>query len=188
MRKVGGFRRTRTGAHTAAAVAAALLAGCTSLSELPPRGFDLSGVWLLDEEASDPEPDIEDIRRREDREIIRGRQSDPTASGAFVAQDFPVLAAVRLEIEQDAQSMGVRYVRAAGDSTYTDFTWGRRQRDFWVVHTGWQDGVLVILSERGGIDGSERLVLEDGGSRLRVSVRVDTGGEDVRSERVFTRR
>ena len=102
------------------------LAACTSLSEAPPPGLDLSGEWVLDEAASDPPPNIDAIRRREDRRIARGRQKDPAASGAFVAQDFPVLAATRLVIEQDRQSMGVYYYRGE-DSNYLDFTWGERR-------------------------------------------------------------
>ena len=169
------------------ALVLALLAGCTSLSEVPPAGLDLSGEWVLDEAASDPPPDIDAIRQREDRRVARGRQKDPTASGAFVAQDFPVLAATRLVIEQDRESMGVYYFRG-DDSNYLDFTWGKRERDFWQVRTGWQEGELVILSERGGVEGAERMRLENAGQRLRITVAVDTGGEKIRSERVFDRR
>ena len=172
---------------TTALLALAWLAGCTSLSEVPPPGLDLSGEWVVDEAASDPPPDVDAIRRREDRRVARGRQTDPTASGAFVAQDFPVLAATRLVIEQDRESMGVYYFRG-DDSNYLDFTWGERERDFWQVRTGWQEGDLVILSERGGVEGTERFSLEQAGQRLRVRVAVDTGGEKVRSERVFDRR
>ena len=172
---------------TTALLALAWLAGCTSLSEVPPAGLDLSGEWVVDETASDPPPDVDAIRRREDRRVARGRQTDPTASGAFVAQDFPVLAATRLVIEQDRESMGVYYFRG-DDSNYLDFTWGERERDFWQVRTGWQEGDLVILSERGGVEGTERFSLEQAGQRLRVRVAVDTGGEKVRSERVFDRR
>ena len=172
---------------TTALLALAWLAGCTSLSEVPPAGMDLSGEWVVDEAASDPPPDVDAIRRREDRRVARGRQTDPTASGAFVAQDFPVLAATRLVIEQDRESMGVYYFRG-DDSNYLDFTWGERERDFWQVRTGWQEDDLVILSERGGVEGTERFSLEQAGQRLRVRVAVDTGGEKVRSERVFDRR
>ena len=172
---------------TTALLALAWLAGCTSLSEVPPAGLDLSGEWVVDEAESDPPPDVDAIRRREDRRVARGRQTDPTASGAFVAQDFPVLAATRLVIEQDRESMGVYYFRG-DDSNYLDFTWGERERDFWQVRTGWQEGDLVILSERGGVEGTERFSLEQAGQRLRVRVAVDTGGEKVRSERVFDRR
>ena len=172
---------------TTALLALAWLAGCTSLSEVPPPGLDLSGEWVVDEAESDPPPDVDAIRLREDRRVARGRQTDPTASGAFVAQDFPVLAATRLVIEQDRESMGVYYFRG-DDSNYLDFTWGERERDFWQVRTGWQEGDLVILSERGGVEGTERFSLEQAGQRLRVRVAVDTGGEKVRSERVFDRR
>lgn len=159
-------------------------AACSTLDPEVPRGFDLGGEWILDEGASDAPPNIDAIRRREDREVVRGRQSDAEASAAFAVQDFPVLTARRLEIEQDDGSMGIRYDGA----TYRDVSWGKRERDVWVVRAGWQEGDLVIRSRRGSVDGKEVLSLEQGGTRLRVTVRIETGGEDVRSVRVYRKR
>lgn len=168
------------------AVAIALLttlAACMPLNTDVPRGFDLSGEWLLDPALSDAPPDLKAIRRREDRDVARGRQANAAASAAFVLQDFPVLSAERLGIEQDADSMGIRY----DDGNYRDVSWGVRERDFWTVRVGWEDSVLVIRSTRGDIRGVETMALEDRARRLRVTVRVETGGEDVRAVRVYRR-
>ena len=161
------------------------LAACTSsLGTRAPAGFDLSGDWLLDEGASDAGPDVAAIRRREDRKAVRGRQSGTGASAAFVVQDFPVLGAASLRIEQSRDSMGIRY----DDSIYRDISWGQRQRDFWLVSAGWDADALVVRSTRGAVKGVETMTLERNGSVLRVVVRVDAGGEEVLAERVYRRR
>ena len=161
-----------------------LLPACTALDSDVPRGFDLTGDWVLDRAASDAPPDLEAIRRREDRDVVRGRQSDAAASAAFAVQDFPVLTATRLEIEQDDESMGIRY----DGVVYRDVTWGERERDLWKVRAGWNEGDLVVRSERGGIRGREEFALQRNGTRLRVTVSIETGGQDVRSVRVYRRR
>ena len=174
------------GFNLSAALAPAVLflAGCAaSLDATAPRGFDLTGEWVLDETQSDAPPDLKAIRRREDRDVVHGRQSNPTGSAVFVVQDYPVLNTVRLHIEQDAKSMGIRY----DQNTYRDISWGLRKRDFWTVHAGWADGALVIRTARGGIEGEETMVLEDRGRQLRIAVRVTTEGEDIRAERVYRR-
>ena len=160
-----------------------VLCACMPLNTNVPPSFDLTGRWVLDDLASDAPLDLDAIRRREDRKVARGRQSNPGGSAAFVLQDFPVLNATAMRVEQDSASMGIRY----DDDTYRDVSWGERERDFWSVRAGWQDGSLVIRSTRGGTRGTEILVLEDAGNRLRITVRVETEGEDVRAVRVFNR-
>ena len=163
---------------------ALLLPACTALDPNVPRGFDLSGDWVLDGDASDAAPDLDAIRRREDRDVIRGRQSDAAASAAFAVQDFPVLTATRLEIEQDDVSMGIRYDGAL----YRDISWGKRERDLWRVQAGWHEGDLVVRSVRGDTKGREAFAIEGNGRILRVTVSIETGGQDVRSVRVYRRR
>ena len=165
-------------------IALLVVSACNALDPNVPRGFDLTGEWLLDRDASDAAPDIDAIRRREDRDVMRGRQSDAAASAAFAVQDFPVLTAARLAIEQDDESMGIRY----DGVVYRDISWGERERDLWRVHAGWDEGDLVIRSVRGRIKGRERFDLERGGTLLRVTVSIETGGQDVRSVRVYHRR
>ena len=160
-----------------------LLPACSTLDPNVPGGFELTGDWLLDDDASDAPPDVDAIRRREDRDVVRGRQSDAAASAAFAVQDFPVLTATRLEIEQDDQSMGIRY----DGVLYRDVSWGERERDLWTVRAGWDEGDLVIRSVRGAVRGRETFALERNGMRLRVTVSIETGGQDVRSVRVFRR-
>ena len=172
-------------ARAAWALAALALAACTTtLNVEAPSGFDLSGAWVLDEHASDAAPDIAAIRKREDYDVARGRQSNASASAAFVVQDFPVLSATAMYIEQSKDSMGIRY----DDNIYRDVSWGLRQRDFWQVQAGWSEGALVVRSKRDGVEGIESMTLEQGGRVLRVVVAVDTDGGDVRIERVFRRR
>lgn len=160
------------------------VAACAPLDTNVPVGFDLAGHWVVDELASDPPPDIKAIRRREDRQAVRDRPSKAGGSAAFVVQDFPVLAAASLHIEQDRDSMGIRY----GETIYRDISWGERKRDFWTVKTGWEEGSLAVRSTRGGVRGRETFTLEDGGKRLRVAVQVKTAGENIDSVRVFHRR
>ena len=165
---------------------AALLAlgACAQLGTKPPGGFDLSGDWVLDEQASDAAPDIAAIREREDRQLVRGKPASAGESAAFLVQDFPVLAATRLRIEQHADSMGVRY----DDGGYRDVSWGDRTRDLWTVRAGWTERGLVIRSARGAIRGEEILALEDGGRRLRIAVSVRAGEQRVDTTRVYRRR
>ena len=161
-----------------------LLGSCSTLDPNVPGGFDLTGDWVLDPDASDAPPDLDAIRRREDRDVVRGRRSDAAASAAFAVQDFPVLTATRLEIEQDDDSMGIRY----DGVVYRDIAWGMRERDLWTVRASWDEGDLVVRSVRGAIQGREAFALERNGLRLRVTVSVETGGRDVRSVRVYRRR
>lgn len=179
--------RRQTGGKVAAVVAllaaAATVGACTQLGTLAPSHFDLSGEWVLDRQASDQAPDLDAIRDREDRELVRGRPASAADSAAFVVQDFPVLAARRLRIEQHADSMGVSY----DGRQYRDVSWGDRIRDLWAVRAGWADGQLVVRTERGPIRGEEVFALENGGRRLRVAVSVHAGDEHVRALRVFRR-
>ena len=170
----------------AAALALGLAAGCqSSLDTAPLASFDLTGVWRLNAAASDAPPDPREIRRLEDRDIVRGRQRDPEASSAFVGEDFPVVKARSMTIEQDSHSMGILY---DDQGPYRDVSWGERERDHWLVQAGWRDGALVIRSRRDLTEGVETMRLEPGGQRLRVEVVVRTGGRDVRTLRVFDRR
>ena len=177
-------RRTRREIALLLPLAALLgLGACTQLLVKAPGGFDLSGEWVLDQKASDAAPDIDAIREREDRELVRGKPASTAESAAFVVQDFPVLAATRLRIEQHADSMGVEY----DQRIYRDVSWGDRTRDLWTVRAGWKEGRLVIRSTRGAIRGEEVLSLESGGQRLRIAVSIHAGGEQVHVVRVYRR-
>lgn len=157
--------------------------GCQYQHVDPPSSFDLSGTWVLNEVESDAAPDPDEIRRREDVDVLRGRQRDARASSAFVVHDFPVIGATRMVIEQDDYSMGIDY---AGGG-YRDVTWGERIRDYWTIRAGWRDEALVIESRRDPITGTETMRLDNSGRQLRVEVFVRTGGQDVRALRVFER-
>jgi len=57
------------------------------------------------------------------------------------------LRATRLDIEQNPDSMGVRYY----PGIYRDVTWGKRQRGLWEVDAGWYEGNLVVQSKADGL-------------------------------------
>jgi hypothetical protein len=149
-----------------------MLVGCGSvpLETTPPPGFNLSGSWRLVPELSDPAPRTRALRSR-------------GIGLAFASQDFPVLTAERLLIEQNRDSMGVQY----DGSDYRDVSWGERQRGLWQVNAGWQEGVLMILSEAPDGEAMERIWLEEGGSRLIVEVTVTSAGETLTRTRTFER-
>ncbi len=156
---------------------------CARLSPDVPKHFDLTGEWNLVESLSDQPPDPAKIRLEEDRNIARGRQKDVSASASFVVTDFPVVVSNKMWIEQNSDSMGIRY----SDGLYRDVSWGEHQRNYWHVHAGWMDGILHIVSKRKGIEGREIYVLGSD-SDLTVDVTVDTSGSDIRVKRVFRRK
>lgn len=140
------------------------------LDASPPPGFDLAGTWHLVDDVSDTPPNNRRLRAR------GGMLS-------FVTQDFPVLRASELKIEQNRDSMGIRY----DGRDYRDVSWGERERGLWEVRAGWHEGNLVILSRANDAEARETLSLSDDGQRLTVDIRVESGGSDVQVTRVFRR-
>lgn len=155
-----------------ALLAAGLLAGCTTLElqSRPPPGFDLSGRWMLLEASSETAPS---------RRVLRARGG----MLAFVTQDFPVLRAEVMRIEQSRDSMGIDY--DVGD--YRDISWGTRRRGLWEVRAGWHEGNLIILSDASDAEAKETLTLSADGQRLTVHVEIDSGGDDLEVTRVYRR-
>lgn len=146
--------------------------GCSGieLESRPPPGFDLSGHWQLIEDDSETTPSHRHLRAR-------------GGMIGFVTQDFPVLRARTMDIEQSRDSMGIRY----DGSEYRDVSWGIRQRGLWEVRTGWNEGQLVIISDADDAEAREVMTLSENSQRLSVDVRIDSGGEDLDITRVFER-
>jgi hypothetical protein len=153
----------------------AVLAGCVQvpLEDTAPERFDLSGHWV---QADQPrkQPGSED-------RPPGGRSSGGMASG-FMAQDFPLLVARELRIEQDARSMGIEY--ASG--SYRDVSWGERRRGVWEVRAGWNEGALHIYSAASDISAAEIWQLSADGQRLDISIAVK-GNRNQNFHRIFRR-
>ena len=143
-----------------------LLTGCGQipLEESAPEQFDLSGHWVQADNMQAP----------------RGRNSG-RASG-FMAQDFPLLVAREMRIEQDARSMGIEYARGS----YRDVTWGERRRGVWEVRAGWHEGALHIYSAAADISAAEIWRLSADGQRLDIQISVK-GNRDQEFQRAFRR-
>lgn len=150
-----------------------LAGGCSSvnLDERAPAGFDLGGTWVLDPLTSEVTPEVRELRRR-------------GMSIAMVAQDFAVLRCRRMEIEQNADSMGIAY----DGGSYRDVSWGERDRGLWEVNAGWDEGVLRILSKARDAKAEEIMTLTDAGKRLVVRVGIDADGDHLDITRTFVRK
>jgi len=165
-----------------------LVCGCGGLPLLPeaPATFDLNGQWVVREAASDPPPNPERLRARADRGLLDlGVPGRPAAIGAwaFVVQDFPVLGAKSMVIEQDAHSMGIRY----DSGHYRDISWGERRRGVWRVSAGWLEGALVIVSEAADADAKETMRLSADGRHLVVDISLKSAGDSFNAVRTYDR-
>ncbi len=150
----------------------------------PPRHFDIGGQWVLNAGLSDPPPNTRQILASSDQESVEGRIGLYRGGAlAFVAQDFPVLAAKSMVIEQDRDSMGIRYDNGA----YRDVSWGERKRGLWEVSAGWFEGNLVIVSKASDATGRETLRLSENGQTLRILLEANVDGEKLIAVRVFER-
>ena len=164
-------------------VAAAACSG-VPLDAEPPVRYDIGGQWVLNVELSDPPPNTRQIMARADRDFAEGRIGSPSGGAlAFVTQDFPVLEAKSMVIEQDSDSMGIRY----DTGVYRDVSWGERKRGLWEVSAGWFEGDLVILSGATDATGRETFRLSGNGQTLVVAVEANSDGEKLFAERVFER-
>ena len=164
------------------------LGGCSGLQLVssPSRSVPLSGVWVIDTEASD---DVNaamksDARRGDDRLSSRAEiQRIRRGSGlAFVAYDFQVLEAHRITIELSQDSMGVKHE----PGVYRDVSWGKRERGIWEVQAGWEEDVLVVASKTNDIDVVERYRLL-APNRLQVTLDIRADGNKRQIQRYFRR-
>jgi hypothetical protein len=153
-------------------------------------GFDISGSWLLDPVRSDGTPDARRVVDEMDRRSLQHRTIGDTRQElvdstvfAFIAQDFPVLRAERLEIEQQPDSVGIRYEPGG----YRDVSWGERTRGLWTITAGWNDaGEFVIHSDSEDIRAVERYVQLDART-LQIMLRVRADGGDLDIVRTFVK-
>ena len=154
----------------------ALLSACGQipLEENAPARFDLSGHWVQADRPSGGR-----------NQASAGNNSERRTSGmtsGFIAQDFPLLVAREMRIEQDDRSMGIEYARGG----YRDVTWGERRRGVWEVRAGWNEGALHIYSEASDVSAAEIWRLSADGQRLDISISV-RGNRDQEFQRVFRR-
>ena len=176
-----------------------LLAGCNNL-KLEDRnltGEDLSGLWVIDFAESDLMPDrrgaLEDQKKRPRPNRANGpdgpQRGIPDLSDIgrgsdldFVSHDFQVLRADKMTIEQNRDSMGIRYT----PGVYRDISWGERQRGLWEVYAGWDEQDLVVVSKTRNLRVEERF-LDVSPTKLIVNVNIKTKEDRFTFRRVFNR-
>ncbi len=163
-----------------------LVASCSAprLSPEVRAGFNLTGAWTLDASRSDTPPSATRLVDQMDRELIRRtrdtnvyRQIGDGTIFAFIAQDFPVLLAERMQIEQSRESMGIHYE----PGSYRDVSFGEKERGLWTVSAGWNSqGQFIIYSDSDDIRAVETHELVDPSTlRIRLAVRADGGDLDL---------
>ena len=169
-------------------IGAMIMAGCggLNLGLTPTQPTNLSGTWQLDTAASDsadglkgrPSPRLErnETVRDEIQRISRGSGLE------FIAQDFQVLKAKRLKIEQGSDSMGVQH----WPGVYRDVTWGQRERGLWRVYAGWERNDLLIQSTTRDMRVLERYQLINN-TQLRVQITVRADGQTKELQRLYRR-
>ena len=162
--------------------------GCGSVPLDPeaPKGFDLNGQWVINPVLSDPPPNERRLQAQADRallEIDRMGQRRRLGMLAFVTADFPVLASKSMIIEQDSQSMGIRYA----NGTYRDVSWGQRRRGLWEVEAGWTEEGLIIASKADDARATETMRLRNGGRQLAITIEIKSAGDALSALRVFDR-
>jgi hypothetical protein len=148
------------------------LAGCSATPPSPqmPVGFSIAGNWALVPAESDDLPSAA---------ALRSRGGDLN----LAVQDFPVLRARGMTIEQDRDSMGLSF----DSGEYRDVSWGFRRRGLWEVQAGWLDQQLVILSKARDANARETFQSGAGGQRLTIRVEIRSGGESLVLTRTFVR-
>ena len=168
-----------------------LLTGCSGiqLDDVSPSGKSFTGVWVLDFADSDEVPDLRNrVAKQKARLPGLGGQTNRSirrpgggSELSFVVHDFQVLGADKMEIEQGAQSMGIRYF----PGVYRDVSWGERQRGLWEVVSGWEDDTLIIFSRAGSMQVHEAFT--GSANRLSVVVTIEADDETFKYRRAFNR-
>jgi len=156
----------------------ALLASACATPNLAtqvPSGFDLTGEWRLVADKSGSPPPHGSLRPP-------GRGGSRELARHGVEQDYPVITATLLDIEQNRDSMGIRYDR----SEYRDVSWGKREIGMWTVDAGFSDGALYIVSRAHDSRATEIMNLSDDGNTLVVDIDVHAG-ENFTLRRVYRR-
>ena len=163
------------------------LFGCgaptSTLGGTTPAGIDLTGVWILDSARSDEPPDREKAMQKAKAEEIDGKRNNALSSMLFAAQDFPVISAERMVIEQDVDSIGISF----GEGLHRDLIWGLQTRAEWRIDAGWDNSYLVVKSMVSHTSATERYQLRADGKELVVDVTIRSASSREHFKRTYTR-
>lgn len=161
-----------------------LLAGCSSLSKTPPADVDLTGVWRLDEAASDDAAKVLAALRPKDggRHHRRRDGGDPTVDQPLPGQGpgarrgiGSTLMAKELDIDQRDTETRIEF----DGREIVIFRWGEQSRRHREFESGWQGERFVVLSRgRIGPDVERVFSVSPRGDQLTVTTSVDD--EEIR--------
>jgi hypothetical protein len=164
-------------------LAIAALAGCSHLAAVSPAGVDLSGSWQLDRSRSDAPPPPP--RPHDDEESHGSMGGSPEGPPRFhgPAPLMPMVAATRMTIVQDRDSMGIDYP----NQQYRDVKWGEQKRSLYVVDAGWDHDRLIIETKSQPMTIRETYSLSPDRDTLTLVIDLTEKRGDRHVTRTFTR-
>lgn len=183
------------------------LVGCSStpkLSEAPKSKVDLNGVWLLNEELSDPpmlfSPGSVSAQRsgrsssgREGRkqrgasgnvgrQHQKESQSNSRADRQLFLRSFPIITANEIKIEQDSTGLGIAFP----SSPYRDIDLGEHQTGNKTVVSGWNnEDQLVVVSKNQKMTITETYMLTESPKSLTIEFKIKSPRGIKSLNRVF---
>jgi hypothetical protein len=171
----------RLGRAALTSIAFAVLSACSHLETVSPAGVDLSGTWLLDQRHSDTPPPPPRPHESDESHAGTNGEAPPRFHGP--APLLPMIAATRMTITQDRNSMGVDYP----NQPYRDVKWGEQKRSLYVVDAGWDKDRLIIETKSQPMTARETYSLSDDRNTLTLLIDLTDRHGDRHITRVFTR-
>lgn len=178
-----------------------LISACSiKLDRISPDGTDLSGVWLLDESASQRVV-LQAQGRQANTDGMSGGMGGggagmggnaTTAGNGQTGQGggrggqatTPAMRAQQMTIEQNYDSMGVAYP----NELYRDVDWGNKEFFREIVNAGWQENALIIISESEQMTLTETYQLNPAGNVLTQTISIESRGGANEFVRVFNKK
>jgi hypothetical protein len=157
------------------------LAACGHLEPKSPAGVDLSGTWQLDRSRSDTPPPPPRPHDDDESHGSPSGEGPPRFHGP--APLLPMVAANRMTIAQDRDSMGIDYP----NQPYRDVKWGEQKRSLYVVDAGWDHDRLIIETKSQPMKIRETYSLSADGDTLTLLIDISERRGDHHITRVFTR-
>jgi hypothetical protein len=158
-----------------------VLTACSHLETFSPPGVDLSGTWQLDRSRSDTPPPPPRPHDTDDEHPGPSSQGPPRFHGP--APLMPMVAATRMTISQDRDSMGIDYP----NQPYRDVKWGEQKRSLYVVDAGWDHDLLIIETKSQPMTIREIYSLSADRQTLTLLIDISEKRGDHHVTRVFTR-
>jgi len=172
-----------------------LISACAiRLDRVSPAGTDLSGVWILNESASQTVN-----LQAQGQQVISGGMAagagmagssamggSPAAMGNGQAGRAitPTIRATQMTIEQNNDSMGIEIP----NELYRDIDWGKKEFFRETVNAGWQKNTLIVITESEQSTLTETYQINSNNNILTQTISIDNRRGTSEFVRIFDRK